>query len=74
MSYPSSNDEEGDAWLLQVESRGEGVEEVAMEEDEGDSLGVHPPASERGTLADISTRPNPHQAMRPTNNQDGPRD
>ena len=34
-----------------------------MEEDEGDSLEVHPPALERGTLAGISTIPNPHQAM-----------
>jgi hypothetical protein len=69
MSSFSSNNVEDDAWLLQMELREEGAEEVAMEEDEGDSLGVHPPASERGTLAGISTTPNPHQAMRPINDQ-----
>ena len=74
MSSPSSNTEEGEAWLLQVESRGEEFEEIIMEEDEGDSFGIHPPASERGTLAGISTHPNPHQAMRSLNNQEGPRD
>ena len=45
-----------------------------MEEDEGDSFGIHPPAYERGTLAGISTHPNPHKAMRQTNNEEGPRD
>ena len=67
MSSPSSNTEEGEAWLLQVESRGEEFEEIVMEEGEGESFG-------RGTLDDISTHPNPHEAMRPLNNQEGPRD
>ena len=49
MSSPSSNTEEGEAWLLQVESRGEEFAEIVMEEDEGDSLEVHPPAL-RGAL------------------------
>jgi hypothetical protein len=44
----------------------EEVEEVTMEEDDGDSLEVHPPTSERVTLAGISTIPNLHQAMRST--------
>ena len=71
MSSPSFNNEEDEAWLLQVESREEESEEIVMEEDEGESFEIHPPASERGTLADISTHPNPHQAMRPPNNQEG---
>ena len=74
MSSPSSNTEEGEAWLLQVESRGEEFAEIVMEEDEGDSFGIHPPASKRGTLAGISTHPNPHQAMRFLDNQEDPRD
>jgi hypothetical protein len=67
---PSSTSNNGgyDAWLLQMELRREEIEEATMEEDEGDSLGVHPPASERGTLAGISTTPN-HQAMRSMNDQ-----
>ena len=40
-----------------------------MEEEEGNSFGVHSPASERGTLAGTSTHPNPHQAMGSPNNQ-----
>ena len=40
-----------------------------MEEDEGNSPGVHSPASERGTLVDISTHPNPYQAMGTLHNQ-----
>ena len=74
MSSPSSNNVEEDAWLLQEELEGEGIEDVPMEEGEGSFLGVHPPASERGTLAGISTHPNPHKAMRQTNNEEGPRD
>ena len=62
MVASSSNNLGDDAWLLQIELMREETEEVAMEEDEGDSLEVHPPASERGTLAGISTTPNPHQA------------
>ena len=62
MSSSSSNNLGDDAWLLQIKLRREEAEEVAMEEDEGDSLEVHPLASERGTLAGISTTPNPHQA------------
>ena len=60
--------------MLQVESREEESEEIFMEEDEGDPFGIHPPASERGTLAGISTHPNSHQATRSLNNQGGPRD
>ena len=41
-----------------------------MEEYEGNPLGVYSPVSERGTLAGISTRPNPDQAMRTSNNQE----
>ena len=69
MSSPSFNNGEDNAGLLQEELEGEGVQEVDMEGDEGNSLGVHPPAFDRGTLAGISTRPNPHQAMRSSNNQ-----
>ena len=43
-----------------------------MEEEDGDSLEVHPPASERGTLASISTIPNPHQAVRSTTSHGSP--
>jgi hypothetical protein len=49
-----------------MELRREEEEEVTMEEGEGDLLEVHHSASERGTLAGISTIPNPHQAMRNT--------
>jgi hypothetical protein len=66
MSSSSSNNVGDNAWLLQMELRREAEEEVTMEEDEGDSLEVHPSASERGTHAGISTNPNPHQAMRTT--------
>ena len=41
-----------------------------MEEDEENSSEVHLPDSERGTLAGISTRPNPHQAIRSSNSQE----
>ena len=34
--------------------------EVSMEEEEGSPFGIHPPASERGTLDGISTHPDPH--------------
>jgi hypothetical protein len=53
-----------------VELEREEAEEVTMEEDAGDSLEVHPPVSERGTLAGISTTPNPHQAMRTAMSQE----
>ena len=64
MSSSSSNNVGDDAWLMQMELKRGEEGEVTMEEDDGDSLEVHPPASERGTLAGISTIPNPHQAMR----------
>jgi hypothetical protein len=64
MSSSSSNNVGEDAWLLQMELEREEAEEVTMEEDVGDSLEVHPPTLERGTLAGISTTSNPHQAMR----------
>ena len=66
MSSSSSNNVGDYAWLLQMELKREEEEEVTMEEDDGDSLEVHPPASKRGTLAGISTIPNPHQAVRST--------
>ena len=72
MDFPFSNHEEGDAWLPQGGLREEGVKEVSMEEDEGNSLGVHPPASERVTLAGISTRPSSPQAMRSSTNPESP--
>ena len=74
MSSPSSNTEEGEAWLLQVESMGEELEETIMEEDEGDPFRIHPLASKGGTLAGISTHPNPHQAMRLPNKREVPSD
>ena len=63
MSSSSSNNVGDDAWLLQMEFRREEEGEDSMEEGDGDSLEVHPPASERGTLASISTILNPHQAF-----------
>ena len=66
MSSSSSNNMGDDAWLMQMELKREEAEEVTMEEDDGYSLEVHPSASERGTLAGISTTPNPHPAMRST--------
>ena len=71
MSSSSSNNVDDDAWLMQMELRRAEAEGVTMEEDEGDSLEVHPPASERGTLAGISTIPNPHQAIGTTSNHEG---
>jgi hypothetical protein len=71
MSSSSSNNVDDDAWLMQMELRRAEAEEVTMEEDQGDSLEVHPPASERGTLAGISTIPNPHQAVGTTSNHEG---
>jgi hypothetical protein len=53
MSSSSSNNVGDNAWLLQMELRREEEGEVTMEEDDGDSLDVHPPASERGTHAGI---------------------
>ena len=43
-----------------------------MEEEEENTFGVHSPASERGTLAGISTHPNPHQAMGSSNTRESP--
>ena len=40
-----------------------------MEEEEGNPFGVHSQASEGGTLAGISTHPNPHQTIGSSNNQ-----
>ena len=71
MSSSSSNNVDDDAWLMQMELRRDDVEGAKMEEDEGDSLEEQPPASERGTLAGISTIPNPHQAIEATNNHEG---
>ena len=56
--------------MVQEDLRREEAEEVAMEEGEENPSGVHPPASERGTLAGISTHLNPRQAMRSSNNQE----
>jgi hypothetical protein len=72
MFASSSNNMGDDAWLLQMELRRGEEGEVTMEEDDGDSLEVHPPASERGTLAGISTIPNPHQAVRSTSGHRDP--
>ena len=71
MSSSSSNNVDDDAWLMQMELRRAEAEEATMEEDQGNSLEVHPPASERGTLAGISTIPNPHQAVGTTSNHEG---
>ena len=70
MSSSPSNNEEEDARVVQEDPRREEAEEVTMEEGEENSFGVPSPASERGTLASISTHPNPHQAMRSSNNQE----
>ena len=69
MSSSSSNNVYDYAWLMQMELRRAETEEVTMEEDQGDSLEVVPPVSERGTLAGISTTPNSHQAMGTPNNE-----
>ena len=53
-----------------MEVKREDAEGATMEQDEGDSLEDHPPALERGTLAGISTIPNPHQAIGTTNNHE----
>ena len=66
MSSSSSNNVGDNAWLVQMELRREEEEEVTMEEDDGDSLEVHPLASERGTIAGICTILNLHQAVRST--------
>ena len=70
MSSSPSNNGEGDAGVFQDDLRGEEAEEVTMEEEEENPFGVHSPTSERGTLASISTHPNPHQAMRSPNNHE----
>ena len=59
MSSSSSNNMDGDAWLMHMELRREDAEGATMEEDEGDSLEDHPLTSERGTLASISLFPIP---------------
>ena len=71
MSSPFSNNVDDDAWLMQMELKRAKAEEVVMEEDQGDSLEVHPPALKRGTLAGISTIPNPHHAVGTTSNHEG---
>jgi hypothetical protein len=71
MSSSASNNVDNDASLMQLESQESEIGETNMEEDDGDSLEVHPPASERGTLAGISSIPNPHQAMGTINNHEG---
>jgi hypothetical protein len=59
--------------LVDADGAHEGEEgEVTMDEDDGDSLEVHPPAPERGTLAGISTILNPHQAVRGTSGHGNP--
>ena len=68
-SSPSTNGEE-EAGVFQEDLRREEAEEVAMEEVEENPFGVHSSASERGTWASISTHPNPHQVMIPSNNQE----
>ena len=70
MSPSSSNNADGDACLMQMKLRREDAEGDTMEEDEVDSLEDHPPASERGTLAGISTIPSPNQAIGTTNNHE----
>jgi hypothetical protein len=70
MSPSSSNNVDGDAWLMQMELRRKDAEGATMEEDEGDSLEEQPPTSEKGTLAGISTILNPHQAIWTTNNHE----
>ena len=67
-SSPFNNGEEYTRVVQEDLSRDE-AGEAAMEEEEGNPFGVHSPASERGTLAGISTHPNPHQAMGSSNNQ-----
>ena len=69
-SSPSGNEGE-DVELVQEDLRRDEAGEAAMEEEEGNPFGVHSPVPERGTLAGISTHPNPHQAMRSSNNQEG---
>ena len=68
MSSSPSNNEEEDAEVFQGDLRREEAKEV-MEEEEENPFGVHSPASVSGTLAGISTHPNPHQAIGSSNNQ-----
>ena len=44
MSSSSSNNVQDDPWLMQMELEREDAKGVTMEEDEGDSLEVQPPA------------------------------
>ena len=67
-SSPFNNGEE-DTRVVQADLRRDEAGEAAMEEEEGNPFGVHSPTSERGTLAGISTHPNPHQAMGSSHNQ-----
>nr|XP_040251945.1 translation initiation factor IF-2-like [Aegilops tauschii subsp. strangulata] len=67
MSSSSSNNAEGDSWLMQMELRREDVEGATMEEDEGDSLQEQPPASERDetlTPSPLRRRTRPSRAIR----------
>jgi hypothetical protein len=64
MSSSSSNNVGNDAWLLQIELERELMGDVTKEEGSGDSLEVQAPESEQGTLASISTKPNPCGAMK----------
>ena len=61
-SSPFNNGEE-DTRVVQEDLRRDEAGEAAMEEEDRNPFGVHSPASERGTLAGISTHPNPHQAL-----------
>ena len=60
MSSSPFNYGEGDIRSVQEDLRRDEAEEVPMEEEEESPFGIHPPAFERGTLASISTHPNPH--------------
>ena len=68
-SSPFNNGEEY-IRVVQEDLRRDEVGEVAMEHEEENPFQVHSLASERGTLASISTHPNPHQAMIPSNIQE----
>ena len=69
MSASPFNNGEEDTRVVQEDLRRDEDGEAAMEEEEGNPFGVHSPASERGTLAGISTNPNSHQAMGSSGNQ-----
>ena len=67
-SSPFNNGEE-DTRVVREDLRRDEAREAAMEEEEGNPFGVHSLASERGTLAGISTHPKTHQAMGFSHNQ-----